>query len=302
MSSPPSPPPAKRRRVALLIGTLSRLPLPLLYAIAGLLHGVLYHVLRFQRKLLFDNLRRAFPDRSAVDIRQLAAASYRNALDFLVETLKAWRMNASDLQRRVAIDNPQLLQALLRDHKTVIALTAHNGNWEWLHLACAATLNAPVAAVYNPLNHPGVDALLLEMRSRFGSRLIDSGNALPQLVQFSRQGGIVALNADQLPRPEDDKYWSRFLGIDTAFFTGPEKLARLFQAPVVFVGMQRVRRGYYRIHFERLCAPPYPATEGVVMQPYVQAVERQILAAPQDWFWLYKRWKYRKPMYADRSA
>jgi KDO2-lipid IV(A) lauroyltransferase len=282
-----------------LIGALSRLPLPLLYGLSGLLCFLLYRLARFQRQLLVDNLSRAFPDKAPADIQRLAAACYRNALDFLVEAIKAWRMDAGELQRRVEIENPQLLTTLLQAHKTVLALTAHSGNWEWLQLACAANLDAPVAAVYNPLNHPGIDALLLELRTRYGSYLIDSGNALPKLIEFSRRGGIIALNADQLPRPEDDKYWTRFLGIDTAFFTGPEKLARLFRAPVVFVAMQRVRRGYYRVRFERLATPPYPPREGAVTQPYVQAVEQQILAAPQDWFWLYKRWKYVRPLYSD---
>jgi len=295
--STPIPATPGRRSAALLIGLLSRLPLPLLYGLSNCLFLLLFRVARFQRQLLVDNLASAFPHNSAADIQRLAATSYRNALDFLFETIKAWRFDAAELQRRVAIDNPQLLHTLLQEHKTVLALTAHSGNWEWLQLACAAQLDAPIAAVYNPLNHRGVDALLLELRTRFGSRLVDSGNALPQLIEFSRQGGIIALNADQLPRPEDDKYWTTFLGIDTAFFTGPEKLARLFQAPVVFVGMQRVRRGYYRIRFEELSAPPYPTTAGAVVRPYVQAVEQQILAAPQDWFWLYKRWKYTKPLY-----
>jgi len=294
---PPSPIPAKRR-AALLIGLLSRAPLPLLYGLAGLLFVILFHLAHFQRSLLLDNLRRAFPDKSAADIGRLAAASYRNALDMLVETIKAWRMDAGELQRRVKIENPELFETLLRKHRTVLALTAHSGNWEWLQLACAAQLNTPIAAVYNPLNHRGVDALLLELRTRFGSRLIDNSDALAKLIEFSRHGGVIALNADQLPRPEDDKFWSTFLGIDTAFFTGPEKLARLFQAPVVFVGMRRVKRGYYRVHFEQLGAPPYPDSEGAVMYPYARAVERQILAAPQDWFWLYKRWKYVRPMYA----
>jgi KDO2-lipid IV(A) lauroyltransferase len=297
--SQPSSETRARRRAALLIGTLSRLPLPLLYALSDLLFLLLFHLVRFQRKLLRDNLCRAFPEKTPVEIRRLATHSYRNALDFLVETLKAWRFDAPELRRRVEIDNPDVLQDLLRRHKVVLALTAHCGNWEWLQLACSAQLNAPLAAVYNPLNHRGVDALLLEMRSRFGSTLIDAANALPKLIDFSRQGGVIALNADQGPRPEDDKFWTTFLGIETAFFTGPEKLARLFRAPVVFVAMQRLRRGHFRIRFQLLSEPPYGPAPGEILRPYVKAVERQIRSAPQDWFWLYKRWKYKKPLYAD---
>jgi lauroyl/myristoyl acyltransferase len=33
------------------------------------------------------------------------------------------------------------------------------------------------------------------------------------------------------------------------------------------------------------------------MEPYIRTVENQIIEAPQDWFWAYKRWKYKKPLY-----
>ena len=296
MSSPPSDVQA-RRRAALLIGTLSRLPLPVLYGVSDLLFLLLFHLFRFQRRLLIGNLARAFPEKTPAEIRRLAAAGYHNALDFLVETIKAWRFDRHDFRQRVEIENPQLLTALLQQNKVVLALTSHCGNWEWLQLACSAQLDSPIAAVYKPLNHRGIDVLLLELRTRFGSTLIDSKNALPELVKFARQGGIIALNADQGPRPEDEKQWASFLGIETAFFTGPEKLARLFKAPVVYVHMQRLRRGRFRIRFETLAQPPYQLVEGEVMQPYVRAVEAQIRSAPQDWFWLYKRWKYTKPLY-----
>jgi Kdo2-lipid IVA lauroyltransferase/acyltransferase len=290
---------AKQRFMVWLINATSRAPLPALYVLSDLLFLVLYRLIRFQRGLLNDNLKRAFPTSSQADRDRLAANCYRNALDFLVETLKSWRLDSHEINRRVTLKNPELITALGTRHKTLIALTSHSGNWEWLQLACSAQLEAPLAALYNPLNLPDIDALLTAMRSRFGSRLIEAKSALPSLVEFSRQGGIIAINADQSPRPEDDKYWSRFLGIDTAFFTGPEKLARLFKAPVVFVCMRRLRRGYYEAEFELLSEPPYPAGQDTTMAAYIQAAEQQIRSAPQDWFWLYKRWKYPRPLYSD---
>jgi KDO2-lipid IV(A) lauroyltransferase len=293
--------PRSRRRAALLIGGLSRLPPGFLYTISDLLFAILYRLLRFQRGLVVDNVTRAYPLSSRREIERMSAAAYRRALDFLFETIKAWRFDAQDLAQRVRLENPGLLSELLAANKVVLALTSHCGNWEWLQLACAAQLDRRSAAVYNPLNHAGVDALLLEMRARFGSTLIEADDALPELIRFARDGGIIALNADQGPRPEDDKYWTDFLGIETAFFTGPEKLARLFRAPVVFVGMRRLRRGRYSVRFELLAEPPYSADDAV-MRPYVRALEAQIRDAPQDWFWLYKRWKHRKPLYGDQPS
>jgi KDO2-lipid IV(A) lauroyltransferase len=282
-----------------LISILSRIPLPALYVLSDLLFLILYRFLRFQRKLLRDNLERAFPSQNQMERDKLAAASYRNAIDFLVETIKSWHLEKNDINRRVTLKNPELIAELGVRHKTLLALTSHSGNWEWLQLACSAQLDTPLAALYSPLNLPDIDARLTKMRSRFGSTLIEARTALPSLIEFSRQGGIIAINADQSPRPEDEKYWHRFLGIDTAFFTGPDKLARLFKAPVVFVGMRRVRRGHYEVEFELLSEPPYPTATDTIMPAYIKAAEQKIQSEPQDWFWLYKRWKYQRPLYSD---
>ena len=151
-----------RRRASLLIGGLSRLPPAFLYAISDLLFVILYRVFRFQRRLVVDNISRACPLASRRETEQLAARAYRRALDFLFETIKAWRFDAQDLKARVQIENPDLLSELLASNKVVLALTSHCGNWEWLQLACAAQLDRRIAAVYNPLNHAGVDALLVD--------------------------------------------------------------------------------------------------------------------------------------------
>lgn len=280
-----------------LLRALSYPPLALLYWIADGLFVVLFYLLRFERNLVIENLRRAFPERQPADIDHLAATSYRHAVQVLFETIKAQRLSRRELLQHVHIVNPQQVDDLLRRHKSVICVAAHQGNWEWLQLACSAQLKAPLAALYKPVRYPVVDSLLIKMRSRFGTQLIAAQSSLPELLNFSRQPGVIALVADQGPRPEEDKYWSRFLGQDTAFFPGLEKLARLLRAPVVFVHMQRIRRSRYRIRFEILTEPPYEKKEGSIMEAYIQAVEKQVREAPQDWLWFYKRWKYKRSVY-----
>ena len=283
-----------------LIRFLARLPLPFLYVLADMLFVLFFHLIRFQRELVVENLGRAFPEQSSQVTRRLAAQSYRHAIHILFETIKSVSFNDHELAQRIEIENTELIDALLRRHRTILAAASHHCNWEWLQLACSARLEVPLAALYKPLNHRGIDTLLLQMRSRYGSKLIEAKSALPELVSFIRQPGVIAVVADQGPRPDEEKYWGRFLGRDTAFFPGLEKLARLLKAPVVFVRMKRVRRGHYRIRFEVLTEPPYRQQSGAIMEPYIQALEKQIIEAPQDWFWAYKRWKYKKPVYEAR--
>ncbi len=280
-----------------LIRILARLPLPLLYLLADILFLLFFHVIGFQRRLVEENLRGAFPGHPPAATRRLAAKSYRNMVQILFETIKCLTFSDRDLAERVEIEGTELIDTLLRRHQTVLAASSHQCNWEWLQLACSARLVAPVAALYKSLNHPGIDTLLSHMRQRYGTQLIEASHPLQELLHFAQKPGVIALVADQGPRAEDEKYWGCLLGRDTAFLPGLEKLARLLKAPVVFVYMSRLRRGYYRVHFEVLTEPPYRPQNGAVMEPYIQAVERQITAAPQDWFWAYKRWKYKKPVY-----
>ena len=287
-----------QRWLPVLLRLLGRVPLPLLYFIADVLFFTLFRVLGFQRALASDNIARAFPQLPVTQVARLAAQSARNTAHVVFETIASSAFNEAELARRVLIDNPQLIQQLVQEHRTVVTVAAHHANWEWLQLACAARLGAPLAALYKPLGHSGLDTFLHQLRGRFGSRLIVARTALPQLLQFAREPGVIALVADQVPRPDDEQYWSVLLGRETAFFTGPEKLARLLKAPLVFAHMQRLRRGYYRVQFEVLARPPYLEPDGDLMERYVRALEAQIRAAPLDWVWVYKRWKYRKSVYA----
>ena len=284
-----------------LIRFLARLPLPVLYVLADVLFVLFFHLFRFQRELVLENLGSAFPQQSQSSTRRLAAHSYRQALHILFETIKCCSPRGCDLGQRVEIEDIELIESLLNRHSTILAAASHHCNWEWLQMACSARLDVPLAALYKSLNNPDIDQLLLQMRSRHGSRMIDAKNAFQELVKFAQNPGVIAMVADQGPRPDEEKYWSHFLNRDTAFYPGLEKLAKLLKAPVVFVGMERVHRGYYRVHFELLTEPPYHRQSGVVMEPYIRAVEKQISQAPQDWFWAYKRWKYRKPAYEARD-
>ena len=108
-----------------------------------------------------------------------------------------------------------------------------------------------------------------------------------------------ALIADQTPRQEDPKHWTRFLNRDTAFFVGAEKIAHFLDAPVLFVAMRRVRRGHYSVRLVPLAEPPYgnEANDGTspIMERFARNLEREVVERPADFLWLQKRWKYPKP-------
>lgn len=275
---------------------LSKLPLNLLYAIARLIYFVLYYVIRYRRKLVFDHLRSAFPDYSEQEIIRIAKDYYRNIADVAVELIKASDLPEQAFRERVKYRNFELLESLVSQGQSFVLLAAHSCNWDWLQLSLSLNLSIPLDGVYKPLHSKGADRYFYEMRSRFGCNLIKNQDFMQSVLKNKRQQRAYAIIADQKPKGSDKSHVTTFLNRETRFYIGPEKIAQFTKAPVVFLHMQRIRRGYYEVECEMLGEPPYPRGKDCypITERYARAVESQIRQNPDCWLWSNRRWRVRK--------
>ncbi|MGH8712821.1 MAG: lysophospholipid acyltransferase family protein, partial [Casimicrobiaceae bacterium] len=222
--------------------------------------------------------------------------SYRNLADTLFEAFWGYGASAEALKRRVTIENPELVTECVDARQSVILLAAHYGNWEWLSLATGAHFGISIDVVYQPQRVEAVDRFLREARARFGSRFIPRKDFIFDLMSHAGQPRVYALIADQTPKGDDPRQWTRFLGQDTAFFVGAGKIARFLDAKVLYVTMRRLRRGRYSVRLSLLAEPPYDeGADRLVVEQYARRLEVDIRDSPADWLWLQKKWKYAKP-------
>ncbi len=277
---------------------LSRLPLSVLYSLSDCLYVLVYHGWRFRRTLSLSNLRNSFPDKSAAELERIARQAYRNACDMIAEVLKGAVIDEQELRARVRILNIDALARFTQTGQSVIMLASHHCNWEWLLLASCLEPDVRVDAVYKPLRVAAIDRFILEMRSRFGGNPIAVKDFLSAVLRRRGAARVLALVADQTPPWDEEKHWTRFLNQDTAFFVGADRIARITRAPVFFVGMRRVRRGYYEARLQLLAEPPYSGTGPDITERYARAAEAHIARYPADWLWMYRKWKYKKPICA----
>ena len=75
-----------------------------------------------------------------------------------------------------------------------------------------------------------------------------------------------------------------------------EKYALNHQLPIVFVDIQRVKRGYYELTFSPLIEDPSQYKPGEITQLYMSRLETIIRTNPPNWLWTDKRWKHQKNM------
>lgn len=274
---------------------LSQLPLSVLYVLSDCLYVLVYHFWRFRRQLSLSNLRNSFPDKSAAELDLIARQAYRNACDMIAEVLKGAVISEHELRRRVRILNADAVTRFTQAGQSVIMLLSHHCNWEWLLLAGCLEPGVNVDPVYKPLRVSAVDHFLLRARSRFGGNPLPARRFLVEVLKRRGAARVFAIVADQTPRHDEEKHWTRFLNQDTAFFVGADRIARITRAPVFFVGMRRVRRGYYEARLQLLAEPPYSGARPDVIERYARTAEAHIAQYPADWLWMYRKWKYKKP-------
>ncbi len=276
------------------------LPLKLLYGFAALLGWLAFRVFPYRGELVHNNLKLAFPEMDDRALRATMRSYYAGFAQMLVEIVKSAKMPADEIRRRVRIINVEPLRALLAQGKSVLCVAAHQCNWEWMLLGFSLELGYPVDAAYKPLVDPWAEREMKTVRSRFGSRMIPAKDLLPDIIKHRGVSRAIAMVADQEPTTSEHKHWTRFLNRDTAFYMGPEEIARVTRLPVFFIAMRRSARGFYEMELESLAMPEEKLQPGELTERYARRVERQIREAPPDWPWSHKRWKLKKSVYGGR--
>lgn len=271
-----------------LIGIL---PFPLLYLLSDFGQFFLRRVMRYRKKVILSNLRSCFPLLSEKELDSILRQVYKNLADVLAEGIKGFSMLPRTVKKRHFITNPEIIEPWLAQGKSVIALPAHFNNFEWGSMSPGLFTKHPIIAFYKPLSNKYVNRFMKWSRVKFGTTLASIYETYLVFERNAQTPSVYIMAADQSPSRPEKSYWITFLGRETAFLHGPEKYARMYNYPVVYVDVQRVKRGYYTVKAVMLADDPAALPEGEVTRRYAKKLEEAILDSPGNWLWSHKRWK-----------
>lgn len=274
---------------------LSRLPLSILYLLADFLYVVSFYLIKYRRDIIWKNLSNSFPGKSEKERRQIEKQFYRNFADTSIETLKLLTISEEKLLQRVQLDNTLTMKYHQLGYP-VFGMTSHFCNWEWLLVAASNTVGLPLHAVYQRLNNPFFNSLMIQIRSKFGVVLHEKKEAVKDIVKMNGQSYLMSMVADQRPYSGENRYWSVFLNQDAAFYSGTEFLARRMGIKVIYASMQRLKRGYYTVHFEELESDPKNTEPNEITEKFIKRAEEDILKDPASYLWSHDRWKHKRPI------
>jgi KDO2-lipid IV(A) lauroyltransferase len=247
----------------------------------------------YRKKVVLENLRNSFPEKSEEEIRFLCKQFYRYFCDLLLEILKTLTISSKTVNNRISFDDVTVFKKYYDKGQSVIIVTGHQGNWE---LGGARFSTEPIHrlyVIYHPLANKYFDKLVYHMRTRLGNKLYAMNETLRGMLRDRDKITATAFISDQTPFPEN-AYWTTFLNQDTPVFNGPAKIARKLNYPVIYISLERPRRGYYKLRAEALIENPASLSEDEISELHTRRLERDIIAQPEIWLWTHRRWKHKR--------
>lgn len=273
------------------IWLVSLIPFRLLYMLSDIAYILFYYVLQYRKGVVYNNLKNSFPQKSDDEIKALMRKFYKYLSDLFIESFKGMSLSKEQLEKRHKYINPEVINNLVASGRSVMGVTAHYGNWEWGALSGANYFNCKMVAFYKPISNKTIDRFMISHRARFNCHLAAIADTAYAFRNYQKEVVTYFMVADQSPFRLKRSYWFDFLNQDTAFLNGPEDYSKLYDLPVVFVEIRRVKRGYYEVYFSLLTDKPKTLPKGEITRLYKDKLEEVISREPAYWLWSHRRWK-----------
>jgi KDO2-lipid IV(A) lauroyltransferase len=265
-----------------------------LYIKSDVLSFLIYHIIGYRKKVVFSNLKLAFPEKTDKERRIIARKFYRHLCDIIFETIKNITISEKEIRKRYKFENLELLDGLYDNHKSILLLCAHYANWEWSGILVKQIKHEGLA-VYKKLDNDSFDKLVKKIRGRYGGEIVSNRKIVQVLFRHAQEKikTLTVILADQTPKPGAFKHRDTFMNIDVPVFTGSEELAKKLDFASVYLKVEKVKRGYYSARFVLLAENPKEFEDYKITRMFLNEIEKQIQTAPEYYLWSHKRWKLR---------
>jgi KDO2-lipid IV(A) lauroyltransferase len=251
-----------------------------------------------RRRLIKEQVRLSFPDRSVSEQTAIADDSVANLAKGMTMFARIPAMTWEKMKTMVEIEGFEHIQEAFKQKKGMITFTAHYGCWELMAIY-VTHLYPEIAMVVRPLDNPLLDQLVSKIRGSGGGGVIDSRKVLKEGIRLLRHNGILGVLIDQ--NFYKGGVFVDFFGRPAATNTLVPILSRRTGCAVL--PMHNVWKGN-KIHI--ICEPPVPLSNNSNPAAAIEEdtarltgyVEKWIRQDPGQWLWLHNRWK-RQPLPAD---
>ena len=277
-----------------LIYLVSFSPDWILYKISDFLYWILHSLIGYRKKVVRENLSNSFPEKTKKELLKIETNYYKYLCDIILESIKTITMSDRYVRKHLTFHDSEMINSFYNENQSFLAVMGHFGNWEMAGPCFSLHNKHQLNVVYKPLSNIYFEKLFAKTRTKFNTEIIPMDKTLRAMAANKKRLTATALIADQTPSDIKTGLWIDFLKQDTIVCTGPEKIAKMFNYPVVYMHIDRVKRGFYEITPTVLFDKPKETEENEITIAFNKKLEEEIIKKPETWLWSHKRWKHKK--------
>lgn len=275
-----------------LLWMISRLPTRLAYGISDFAFLIVYYIIGYRKKVIIKNLKVAFPEKSEEELQLLCKKTTQHFCDSFIEVIMSMGMSHDEMRNRFIYTNLDLIHKYRAQKRPIIVMFGHHGSYEWT-MCLDGQVDYKIIAVYKPLANKYFNKLIVDIRQKFNSTLItmrEASNHISKSI-VSGEMAMYGLIADQSPARYRAQHFTRFFGKTSAVFMGSEKLAKAHDTTVVYLAVEKVKRGHYQATFHTITENASQTQDWEITDSFFDLLEKQIRKQPEYYLWSHKRWK-----------
>lgn len=271
---------------------ISRLPTRLAYGISDFAFLIVYYIIGYRKKVIIKNLKVAFPEKSENELQLLCKKTTQHFCDSFIEVIMSMGMSHDEMRNRFIYTNLDLIHKYRAQKRPIMVMFGHQGSYEWT-MCLDGQVDYKIIAVYKPLANKYFNKLIVDIRQKFNSTLItmrEASNHISKSI-VSGEMAMYGLIADQSPARYRAQHFTRFFGKTSAVFMGSEKLAKAHDTTVVYLAVEKVKRGHYQATFHTITENASQTQDWEITDSFFDLLEKQIRKQPEYYLWSHKRWK-----------
>ena len=202
-----------------------------------------------------------------------------------------------ELRKFTTLHNADQIIRTFFDPRPTVVVCGHYGNFE-LSAYMLGLLGFPTYTIARPLDNPFLDRFLNEFRGLTGQHMLPKNGSTGQVEGVLAAGGILALLADQYAGPKG--CWVEFFGRPASSHKAIALFTLGSDAPTMFCFARRtgpplsILLGTYSV-LDPLKTPSEKLNVTAITQWYTRQLEHTIRQAPEQYWWLHRRWKDTRP-------
>ena len=273
-----------------------------------------YYCLPFRRAIIEDNIKLILGGSLSPEEQvKFAQCVYGHFASFVKENILLRFLSQSAIQDRVELRDEEYFIQAMAEKRGALFLTGHFGNWEFAPVGAFLQLkilanNPKLHCIRKTFSHQFIDDAFFKPFCEAGIAVIPKDKGLRRALRTLKQGDGIIVVFDQHASPGNTGIETRFFDKPVGSYRSLAKLAKATQAPVIPTSYFRLASGKHVLQFHPeipFISDPDPEKEQVLnTQAYNDFIEQTIVAHPEQWIWMHRRWKYftkNKEMFSEHS-